>query len=44
MVDQSAVRQLWSNVSLGLPVPSQLYDHQADAMTLVRDGNHVFLG
>ena len=44
MVDRSAIVQEWERVREMHHVPSTLYDHQLDAMSLIKERRHVFLG
>ena len=44
MVDRTQVLAEWADVVLKHPVPSHLYDHQVDAMALLKEGKNVFLG
>ena len=44
MVDRAAASHAWSLVVEAHPVPPHLHDHQLDAMSLLKQGKHVFLG
>ena len=44
MVDRAAASQAWSLVVEAHPVPPHLQDHQLNAMSLLKQGKHVFLG
>ena len=44
MVDRAAASEDWTHVAEVYPVPPQLHDHQLDAMSLLKQGKHVFLG
>ena len=44
MIDREQVLRDWSRVLSDYPVPSNLRDHQIDAMALLKQGKHVFLG
>ena len=44
MIDKSQALSDWAAVVLDYPVPARLHDHQADAMALLKEGKHVFLG
>ena len=44
MVDHSTIQQDWPDIAKNHPVPTQLYDHQLDAMALLKERKNVFLG
>ena len=44
MIDTGPLLRDWQEVVANYPVPAQLYDHQVDAMALLKEGKHVFLG
>ena len=44
IIDRTAAAQDWERVLETYPVPPNLRDHQLDAMSLLKQGNHVFLG
>ena len=44
MIEREQVLRDWSEVLSNHPVPSNLRDHQIDAMALLKQGKHVFLG
>ena len=44
MADRARATQDWMRVLQTYPVPSNLRDHQLDAISLLQQGKHVFLG
>ena len=44
MVDRESVLRDWAIVRQNYPVPTNLHDHQIDAMGLLKEGRNVFLG
>ena len=44
IIDRTAAAQDWARVLETYPVPPNLRDQQLDAMSLLKQGNHVFLG
>ena len=44
MLDTAEAEQDWARVLETHPVPPNLHKHQLDAMTLLKQGRHVFLG
>ena len=45
MIDRASIAREWSqNVVPNFAVPETLYDHQMDAISLLKQGKHVFLG
>ena len=44
MVDREQVQHDWTEVTKKYPVPTNLRDHQIDAMGLLKQGRNVFLG
>ena len=36
--------RLWGQIALNYSVPKSLYPHQADTITLILKGKHVFCG
>ena len=44
IIDRNAAAQDWARVLETYPLPPNLREHQLDAMSLLKQGNHVFLG
>ena len=45
MIDRELINAEWAeNVIPSHPVPQALFPHQVDAMALIKEGMHVFLG
>ena len=44
MVDRESILRDWAIVRQNYPVPTNLHDHQIDAMGLLKEGRNVFLG
>ena len=44
MIERELVLRDWAEVLRNYSVPASLRDHQIDAMSLLKQGKHVFLG
>ena len=44
MIDRGTTLHDWQTVLQSHPVPPHLHDHQIDAMALLKQGKHVFMG
>ena len=45
MVDRETIASDWASKVVPVhPVPEKLFDHQMDAMSLIKQGKNVFLG
>ena len=42
--ERDKIRRAWTDISDVYSVPKALYDHQVDTISLLLQGDHVFLG